>query len=98
MTRQCELTGKTVLYGNKRSHAENKTRRVFRPNLHSQRLYSDILRQDVMLKISTKALRTVDAKGGIDNFLLSRNNSQLPARAIAVKKRLKKRLAKKPKK
>ncbi|MDI9314165.1 MAG: 50S ribosomal protein L28 [Hydrotalea sp.] len=95
MTRRCELTGKTVQYGNKRSHAENKTRRVFRPNLHTQRLYSDILAREIKLRISTRALRTVDRKGGIDQFLLSTNDSKLPKEALVVKKAIVKLTAKK---
>ncbi|MCX8515759.1 MAG: 50S ribosomal protein L28 [Alphaproteobacteria bacterium] len=91
MTRMCELTGKGVQYGNRRSHAENKTRRVFRPNLHAQRLYSDILAREVKLRISARALRTVDSKGGIDQFLLGTNDSRLPAAALVVKKAIVKR-------
>ncbi|MGI9460973.1 MAG: 50S ribosomal protein L28 [Alphaproteobacteria bacterium] len=97
MTRRCELTGKTVQFGNRRSHAENKTRRVFRPNLHTQRLYSDVLSREIKLRISTHALRTVDRKGGIDQFLLAINDSQLSKQALDVKKSIVKLIMKRKK-
>lgn len=93
MTRECSLTGKRNQAGNRRSHAENKTKHTFRPNLHTQRLYSEALGFEVSMKISTRALRTVDVKGGLDKFLLSTNDSRLPAAAITVKRQIEKKLA-----
>ncbi len=93
MTRECSLTGKKNQFGNRRSHAENKTKHTFRPNLHVQRLFSEALNLDVSMKISTRALRTVDAKGGLDKFLLATNDSALPNEALVVKRRIEKTLA-----
>ncbi len=93
MTRECSLTGKGNQFGNRRSHAENKTKHVFRPNLHIQRLYSEVLGFEVSLKISTRALRTVDVKGGLDKFLLTTNDSRLPAEALSVKRQIEKKIA-----
>ncbi len=70
MSRVCELTGKTVMSGNNVSHALNRTRRKFRPNLTKVTLMSDSLGQSVKMKISAHALRSVEHNGGLDNFLL----------------------------
>ena len=70
MARRCELTGKGLLVGNNVSHANNKTKRVYRPNLQVISLASDALRQSYKLKICMNALRTVDRTGGLDAFLL----------------------------
>ena len=69
MSRVCELSGKAVMSGNNVSHALNRTRRKFRPNLIKAKLLSDILGQSVSMKISTSALRTVEHNGGLDNFI-----------------------------
>ncbi|NQX79840.1 MAG: 50S ribosomal protein L28, partial [Hyphomicrobiaceae bacterium] len=70
MTRKCELTGKLPMAGHLRSHAENKTKRVFRPNLVDVTLMSEVLNRKVRLKISAHALRTVEHRGGLDIFLV----------------------------
>ena len=70
MSRRCELTGKGVLSGNNVSHANNKTRRRFLPNLQVTSLLSDILGNEVRMRISTRAIRTVEHNGGIDAYLL----------------------------
>ena len=70
MSRRCELTGKGVLSGNNVSHANNRTKRVFRPNLQTVSLASDSLGRVVSLKVSMHALKTIDRKGGLDVFLL----------------------------
>ncbi len=88
MSRTCELTGKTVMAGNNRSHAENKTRRVFRPNLVNVSLYSEALGESVRLRISAHALRTVEKRGGIDAFLMDERDSKLPAGALRLKRRI----------
>jgi len=86
MSRVCELTGKGPITGNKVSHAMNKTRRRFLPNLTDVTLISDVLGQSVKLRISTSALRTVDHRGGLDAFLLKAKDADLSPRALKVKK------------
>ncbi len=93
MSRRCELTGKGVMTGNNVSHANNKTKRVFRPNLQEVSLASDSLGQDVKLKISMSALRTVDRKGGIDAFLLKASDDKLSTRALRLKRMIAKKVA-----
>ena len=88
MSRRCEITGKGVLSGNNVSHANNKTRRRFLPNLQVTSLLSDILGQSVRLKLSTRAIRTVEHNGGIDAFLLSTPSTKLPPEAVALKRRI----------
>lgn len=86
MSRRCELTGKGVLVGNNVSHANNKTKRVYRPNLQTISLASDALGQSVRLKVSTNALRTMDRIGGLDAFLLKAKDSVLSIRALRLKR------------
>ena len=93
MSRRCELTGKGVQSGNNVSHAKNRTRRVFRPNLQTVSLASESLDRNVSLKVSMRALKTVDRKGGLDAFLLRAKDSDLSARALRLKKQVAKRLA-----
>jgi large subunit ribosomal protein L28 len=95
MSRRCEITGKGVLSGNNVSHANNKTRRRFLPNLQETTLLSDILGADVKLRMSTRGIRTVEHNGGIDAFLLTTNNSKLPEEAKVLKRRILKAQAKK---
>jgi len=93
MSRVCELSGKAVMSGNNVSHALNKTRRVFRPNLIKAKLLSDILGQSVSMKISTSALRTVEHNGGLDSFLVKAKDVNLSLKARRLKKLVKKKLA-----
>lgn len=95
MSRRCEITGKGVLSGNNVSHANNKTRRRFLPNLQEASMLSDILNQPIRMRISTRAMRTVEHNGGIDSFLLSTPNRNLPEEAQAVKRRILRAKAKK---
>ena len=88
MSRRCELTGKAVLTGNNVSHANNKTRRRFLPNLQDVSVLSDILGASVSMRLCTRAIRTVEHNGGIDAFLLSTPNSKLPEEAKALKRRI----------
>jgi large subunit ribosomal protein L28 len=88
MARRCELTGKGVMSGNSVSHALNRTRRKFRPNLCMVSLLSDALGQSFRMKISASALRTVEHRGGLDAFLLKAPNGDLSARALALKKQV----------
>lgn len=86
MARRCELTGKGVLVGNNVSHSHIRTKRRFLPNLQTTSLHSDALGQPVRLRIAVNALRTVEAKGGIDGFLLQAPESQLSLRARRLKR------------
>lgn len=85
MTRRCELTGKQPLSGNLRSHAENKTKRTFRPNLVNVTLISEALDRKYRLRVSTHGLRTVEHTGGLDAFLLKCRDSQLSNRCKKLK-------------
>ena len=91
MARSCELTGKAVLTGNNVSHANNKTRRRFLPNLVNVTLLSEALGQKVRLRISASALRTVEHRGGLDAFLLKADAAELSQRARLLKKQIAKK-------
>jgi large subunit ribosomal protein L28 len=93
MSRRCELTGKGPQVGHHVSHANNKTKRVFRPNLQTISLASEALGHDVRLKISMNALRTVDRIGGIDPFLLKAKDDVLSVRALRLKRQIAKKQA-----
>jgi large subunit ribosomal protein L28 len=93
MSRACELTGKAVMSGNNVSHANNKTRRRFLPNLLNVTLISEALNQNVRLRISANALRTVEHRGGLDAFLAKAKAEELSTNALAVKRELEKKLA-----
>ncbi len=95
MSRRCEITGKGVLSGNNVSHANNKTRRRFLPNLQETSMLSDVLGSDVKLRLSVNGIRTVEKNGGIDAFLLGTRNSRLPEAALVVKRQILKAAAKK---
>lgn len=86
MSRRCELTGKGVMTGNNVSHANNKTRRRFLPNLNDVTLTSDTLGQSFKFRISAHALRTVDHRGGLDAFLAKSADRELSPKALKVKK------------
>ncbi len=88
MSRRCQITGKGVLSGNNVSHANNKTRRRFLPNLQEASLVSDVLRAQVHLRLTTGALRTIEHNGGLDAFLLGTPNRNLPAEAQTLKRRI----------
>ena len=96
MSRECELTGKAVLYGNNVSHANNKTRRRFLPNLVRVTLISEALNQNVRLRISANALRTVEHRGGLDAFLIKAGIDDLSQKARLLKKQIAKKLAEQP--
>jgi len=88
MARRCELTGKDVQTGNNVSHANNRTRRRFLPNLCEVSLMSEALNRKVRLKISAHALRTVEHRGGLDGFLLKARNAELSTKALRLKRQL----------
>ena len=85
MSKRCELTGISPLKGNNVSHAKNKTKRRFIPNLKKVTFKSDILKKNVKLNVSNAALRTVDFKGGLDKYLLSARNKKLSNKVKKLK-------------
>ena len=93
MARRCELTGKGVLTGNNVSHAHNKTRRRFLPNLQKMSLMSEALGKTVRLRLTPHALRSVDRSGGLDAFLMAASDDQLSLEARRIKRRIRKVLA-----
>jgi len=90
MARRCELTGKGVQAGNNVSHAHNKTRRRFLPNVQDVRLMSETLGRSFGLKVSAAALRSVEHNGGLDKFLLKAKDDNLSLQARRVKREIKK--------
>ena len=91
MSRSCELTGKGVMSGNNVSHANNKTRRKFLPNLCNVTLISDALGQRYRMRISAAALRSVEHRGGLDAFLLKASEAELSMRARLLKRQIAKK-------
>ena len=90
MTRKCDLTGKLVITGNNVSHANNKTKRRFIPNLQNVSLYSDKLGKKLKFRIAASTLRTVEKNGGIDSYLLNAFNKNLSSYARKYKKSISK--------
>lgn len=88
MSRVCELTGKGPMSGNNVSHANNKTRRRFLPNLNEVSLQSEKLGRSYQLRISAAALRSVDHRGGLDAFLAKAKDVELSDRALKIKREL----------
>ena len=88
MSRRCVITGKGVLTGNNVSHANNKTRRRFLPNLQESSFWSEILAAPIKLRLSTNGIRTVEHNGGLDAFLLGTPDRKLTEDAIVLKRRL----------
>ena len=93
MSRKCELTGKSVMTGNNVSHANNKTRRRFLPNLVNVTLMSEALNQRFRLRVSAAALRTVEHRGGLDAFLMKERETNLSQKAAVMRKQVAKKLA-----
>lgn len=86
MARRCELSGKSVMTGNNVSHANNKTRRRFLPNLVNVTLLSDTLGRSVRLRVSAHALRSVEHRGGLDNYLVKAKDAELSDKALGLKR------------
>ena len=86
MSRRCELTGKGPMVGNNVSHANNKTKRRFLPNLNDVSLMSETLGRTFKLRVSSAALRTLDARGGLDTFLAKAKEVELSPAALKIKK------------
>jgi large subunit ribosomal protein L28 len=95
MARRCGITGKGVLTGNNVSHANNKTRRRYLPNLQDTSFFSEILNAPVRMRLSVSGIRTVEHNGGLDAFLLGTPDRRLPAEAIVLKRRIEKAQEKK---
>ncbi|KKJ75728.1 MULTISPECIES: 50S ribosomal protein L28 [Kiloniella] len=95
MARRCDFTGKEVQTGNNVSHAKNRTRRRFLPNLQKTSMLSDALGQTVQFRLSTAAIRTIEKRGGLDAFLLSTPSEKLGKKAREMKKRVQKALVSK---
>ena len=94
MSRVCALSGKSVQAGNNVSHAHNKTRRRYLPNLQQVSLYSDTLGELLHVRASAYALRTVDHKGGLDAYLMATGDEKLSIEARRFKRRIKKQRSK----
>ena len=92
MARVCLVSGKAVLTGNNVSHANNKTRRRFLPNLQETSVLSDALNQQVRVRVSTRGLKTIEINGGIDAFLLSVSDRKLSTEALRLKRRIQRAL------
>lgn len=90
MSRVCELSGKGPMVGNTISHANNKSKRRFLPNLNDVTLISDVLGQSFKLRVSSAALRTVDHRGGLDAFLAKARDEELSDKALKIKKDIEK--------
>ncbi|MBX9683159.1 MAG: 50S ribosomal protein L28 [Hyphomicrobium sp.] len=88
MTRRCDLTGTLPMSGQIRSHAENKTKRKFRPNLCNVTLLSDVLGKKVRLRVSARALKTVEHRGGLDAFLLKAKKDDLSLECQKLKREI----------
>ena len=88
MYMKCQLTGKTYLSGNNVSHAKNRTKRRFLPNLQNISFISDKLGKSIQLKVAVSAIRTVEKKGGLDEYLLKTSNTKLPTEALKLKKQI----------
>ena len=93
MARSCFYCVKKRLVGNNVSHANNKTKRRFMPNLQVTRLLSDALGQQVRLRLTVNAIRTIEHNGGLDAYLLGTSDLKLPADAKRLKRRIEKAAA-----
>ena len=88
MAKRCQITGKGVMCRNNVSHANNRTRRRFLPNLQTTRMHSEVLDRKVNLRVSTSAMRTVEKHGGLDAFLMQARNAELAVEARELKREI----------
>ena len=88
MSMKCQLTGKTFQSGNNVSHAKNRTRRRFLPNLQNITFISEKLGRSIRLRVAVSAIRTVEKRGGLDEYLLSASNTKLHPEALKIKKKI----------
>mgnify|MGYP006099688827 CR=1 FL=1 len=86
MSMKCELTGKMFQSGNNVSHAKNRTKRRFLPNLQNISFISEKLGKKIQFKVATSTIRTIEKKGGLDQFLINTSNMKLPTQALKLKK------------
>ena len=86
MSSRCELTGKKYLSGNNVSHAKNRTKRRFLPNLQNISFLSDKLGKKIQLKVAASTIRTVEKKGGLDEYLINTSNTKLAPTGLKLKK------------
>jgi len=93
MARRCELTGKAVQSGNNVSHANNKTRRRFLPNLQQTSMFSEMLGRNISFRVSTNGLRTIEHKGGLDAYLIGARGSTLGTEMRSLKKQIETKVA-----
>ncbi len=94
MSRRCDFTQTGVQTGNNVSHAKNRTRRRFLPNIQDTSMLSDALGEMVSVRVAAKAIRTIDKRGGLDAFLLSTPDAKLGPDALTVKRRIQKAMKK----
>ena len=88
MSRVCEISGKSIMSGNNVSHAKNKTKRKFLPNLQNVKFFSKSLDKFISLKVSVRALKSVEKNGGLDSYLIKTSNKNLADTAIKIKKQI----------
>ena len=88
MAKRCQITGKTVMSGNNVSHANNRTRRRFLPNLQHASVQSDVLGRKIGLRLSTSAMRTIEKHGGLDAYLMQARNAELADEAKVLKREI----------
>jgi len=88
MSMKCQLTGKTYQSGNNVSHAKNRTKRRFLPNLQKISFVSEKLGRTIQLRVAASSIRTVEKKGGLDDYLLNTSNTKLPTYALKLKKQI----------
>ena len=86
MSSKCQLTGKKYLSGNNVSHAKNRTKRRFLPNLQNISFLSDKLGKKIQLKVAASTIRTVEKKGGLDEYLINTSNAKLASAGLKLKK------------
>ena len=88
MSKICEISGKKPMSGNNVSHAKNRTRRRFIPNLQNVKLYSSTLQKFINMNITIKAMKTVEKNGGLDAYLIKTSNRNLADTAIKIKRQI----------
>ena len=88
MSKVCEISGKKPVSGNNVSHANNRTKRRFIPNLQNVKLYSSLLQKHINLNITTRTMKTVEKNGGLDSYLIKTSNRNLADPAIKIKKQI----------
>ena len=88
MSKVCEISGKKPMTGNNVSHANNRTKRRFIPNLQNVKLYSSTLQKYINLNITIRTMKTVEKNGGLDSYLIKTSNKNLADKAIKIKKQI----------